>query len=131
MAAITAAQDRDEDSPPASSGGAGKLDMKHEEIEIKKEEGETTNHIESSGGKSVTNDIKTEIKPEPMEESEIKEEPHIKEEPSTPMSSSTNDNADIKDIKPIAIIEPIQSTSMDKKRKCSKYRLCCGKELAH
>lgn len=122
MAAITAAQDRDEDSPPASSGGPvkGKLDMKHEEVEIKREEGETTNHLE--GGKGVGNDIKTEIKAEPIEETEIKEEPRIKEEPSSPMSTAEipSESSDVKDIKPTAIIEPIQSTSVDKKRKCSK-----------
>lgn len=113
-----AALDRDDDSPPPPNSNKGKLDMKHEEMEIKKEEGETNNHMEGGKGLRDASEIKTEIKTEPMDESEIKEEPHIKEEPSTPMSSSSaNDSADIK---PTATIEPIQSTSMDKKRKCSK-----------
>lgn len=94
--------------------------MKHEEMEIKKEEGETNNHMEGGKGIRDASEIKTEIKTEPMDESEIKEEPHIKEEPSTPMSSSSaNDGSG--DAKPTATIEPIQSTSMDKKRKCSKF----------
>lgn len=119
MAAITAAHDRDEDSPPASSGGPikGKLDIKHEDIEIKREDGETSNHLES--GKGVSNEIKTEIKGEPMEESEIKEEPKIKDEPLSPSTSEMPNEPS--ETKPITTIEPIQSTSMDKKRKCSKY----------
>lgn len=124
MAAITnAAQDRDDDSPDGGGAIKGKLDMKHEEMEIKREEGETTNHMEGSagGGKGTGNDIKTEIKSEPMDESDIKTEQQIKEEPKTPMSSNSN-NESSADVKPTTTIEPIQSTSTDKKqRKCSKY----------
>lgn len=134
MAAITACSaDQDEDSPPPSSGPVkGKLDMKHEEMEIKQEEGETNNHVESGGKGHIktedikdVKDIKTEIKTEPMEEGDVKEEPHIKEEPSTPTMSACSDSTS-GDIKPPSTIEPIQSTSLDRKRKCSKFFELCN-----
>lgn len=131
MAAITAAHDRDDDSPPGGGGAAvkGKLDMKHEEMDIKREDGETNNHMDS--GKSVGNDIKSEIKTEPMDESDIKEEVHCKEEPNTPMSASGVNDSTAADIKPTTAIEPIQSTSVDKKRKCSKLYFHKNKHYTH
>lgn len=131
MAAITAAHDRDDDSPPGGGGAAvkGKLDMKHEEMDIKREDGETNNHMDS--GKSVGNDIKSEIKTEPMDESDIKEEVHCKEEPNTPMSGSGINDSTAADIKPTTAIEPIQSTSVDKKRKCSKLNYHKNNHYTH
>lgn len=117
MSAIMSCKERDEEaSPPSGAAVKGKLDMKHED-EIKREEGESENHIE--GGKNVDNDktsIKTEIKTEPMDESEIKEEPFVKEEPRSPSSAAESTT----DVKPTTTIEPVQSTTLDKKRKCSK-----------
>ncbi|XP_044255376.1 CREB-binding protein-like isoform X6 [Tribolium madens] len=106
MAAITAAHDRDEESPsPPSNSMKGKLEQIKEENSvdvkhIKQEVEDESGHGE--GGKNIKNemqmDIKTEIKTEPMEncEGKIKEEMHIKEEVtdgSLDVRPSTSDGA--------------------------------------
>nr|CAD7196388.1 unnamed protein product [Timema douglasi] len=130
MAAITAALNQDDDSPPPTT--KGKLDSSiksepdHEgmKMDIKREEGEMNHRHE--GGKSMNNDIKIEIKTEPMDECStsdshmVKDEPSIKEEPMTPMSGSSmgDSSLDVKHPMP----EPIQGGSgpggQDKKKKC-------------
>lgn len=96
MAAITAAADRDEDSPsPPGGGNRGKLEQVKMETDIKQEECET-NDIQnnSHGGKGIKSemDIKQEIKSESIEGNgvAIKEEPGlVKEEPAG--SDTSND----------------------------------------
>lgn len=122
MAAITAAHDRDDDSPSPPPGGIkGKLDQIKEEPgmeikHIKQEIDEDQGH--NDGGKSIKNEIKmeikTEIKTQPMEECEtkIKEEMHIKEEPA---DGSSND------IKPVInenAVGSIPCGTDTKQRKC-------------
>nr|CAD7606217.1 unnamed protein product [Timema genevievae] len=93
-------------------------------MDIKREEGDMNHRHE--GGKSMNNDIKNEIKTEPMDECStsdshmVKDEPCIKEEPMTPMSGSSmgDGSLDVKHPMP----EPIQGGSgpggQDKKKKC-------------
>lgn len=135
MAAITAVRIQDEDSPPCSTKGkldniksepedSVKMDMKGQRSDCSVE----MNHRSESGGKgmNVSDQIKTEIKTEPMDEGNttsensatVKDETVIKEEPMTPMSSSSIGDGVSTDVKP-PIPEPIQSTAGgDKKRKC-------------
>lgn len=125
FAAIRAATERDDDSPsPAEGGIKGKLDnIKTEEgdaMDIKQEDSESRSE---SGGKCINNDIKHEIKSEPMDENDIKDEikREVKEEPSTPDSSV--------DIKPSVglsapgsmDIMPSAGSTTDKKWTCSKF----------
>lgn len=122
MAAITAAAERDEDSPSPQGGGSkGKLDQMKMETDIKQEDSEMNeNHMENNhGGKSIKNEIKMEIKQEiksePLDENiTIKEEPGlIKEEPNTSENSS--------DVKPpITDTANATATGGDKKQK-SKF----------
>ncbi|RZC35774.1 KAT11, KIX, DUF902, zf-TAZ and/or Bromodomain domain containing protein [Asbolus verrucosus] len=126
MAAITAAHDRDDDSPsPPPNSIKGKLDqikdensldIKHIKQEVDDEQGQ------NEGGKNIKNEIKmeikSEIKSEPMDdcESKLKEELHLKEEPGIPDSSM--------DVKPSisdGTLVPM-GCSMDKKqRKCNYF----------
>lgn len=119
MAAITAAQDRDDTSlsSPASSV-KGKLDQIKQEdnsMDVKQEESESFGGGRmSEGGKGVKSEIKNEIKSEPMDESDIKEEQSIKEELRTPDSSA--------DLKPTpAPLEMMQAGGDKKPRRCSEY----------
>jgi len=135
MAAITAVRLQDEDSPPCST--KGKLDnIKSEpedsiKMEMKGQRSDCSvemNHRSESGGKGMnaSDQIKTEIKTEPMDEGNttsensatVKDDTVIKEEPMTPMSTSSIGEGVSTDVKP-PVPEPIQSTAGgDKKRKC-------------
>lgn len=120
MAAITAAQDRDEDSPsPPPHGIKGKLDQMKDESSmdmkhIKQEMDDERSQNDGTSGKNIKSEmkmeIKTEIKSEPMDEceSKIKDEVRIKEEVSDDVKPSMSDGT----------IVPM----IDKKlRKCSKH----------
>lgn len=115
FAAVLAASEREDDSPPASNGAIkGKLDnMKIEDgsMDMKQEDGETINQFE--GSKNMKTEMQSEIKQETMDDGmEIKQE-IIKEEPKTPDSSS--------DIKPITQPSNIEGLPPPPtKVKCSK-----------
>lgn len=109
MAAITASacDDDDDNSPPPSA--KGKCEMKPEDI--KKEEEFDPQDSGSGTGKGISNDMKSDIKAEPMDDSDIP----IKDEPHSPSTIKSEDGTQTK-------IEPInQAGSLDKKRKCCKY----------
>lgn len=100
MAALMAASENNEDSPPASEGNKGKLDqIKTEPMEIKSEMEDNSQNDsqgeQSGGGKHMNNDmkseIKTEIKMEPMEG-----EVTVKEENSGLDDHGTDGSADVK-----------------------------------
>lgn len=127
MAAITAAHDRDDDSPsPPPNSIKGKLDQMKEEnsMDIKHIKQEVDDEqCQSEGGKNIKSeikmDIKSEIKTEPLDdcESKIKEELHIKEEQGVPDSSM--------DVKPSisdGSMVPMGCAMDKKQRKCSKLR---------
>lgn len=143
MAAITAAHDRDDDSPspPPSGRIKGKLDQIKDENSmdikhIKQEIDDNDNQNDSGGGgcgKNIKNElklenIKNEIKSEPMDDGSgvtLKSEHHhyhglIKDEQGNNVTSDSS-----LDIKPIidASGNIVQPTGMDKKRKCCKYYL--------
>lgn len=87
MAALMAASECNEDSPPASDGNKGKLEqVKMEPMDVKQEMEDSSSQAECSGGKNINNDIKMEIKEEkaePADDSEVsvkEEKPVIKEE---------------------------------------------------
>ena len=124
MSALTAALERDQDSPP-SNNNVGK--------DIKQEKYDEDSQTDGKG----SGKMKREIKTEPMDESNsdssslaIKEE-SVKQEHGSPMgnsvshsmsSSDNKDLMDIKDIKPV-VPEPVQSGSssgVQEKRKCCK-----------
>lgn len=122
MAAITAAQDRDEESPSPPGGGIkGKLDQpKLEPMDIKQEDTSGDMHME--GGKNIKNELcVSDIKKEdPSDdramETSIKEEPGVhKDIPKTTEPSS--------DIKPIIMPEAGSSGADKKLRKCSEYSI--------
>lgn len=135
MAAITAAQDREDSSMSSPAGSVkGKLDqMKQEDMSMdKQDESESCGGHMSEGGKGVKKEIKTEIKSEPMDESDIKEEHSIKEEPRTPESSA--------DIKPTLAPLEMMPGGVDKKpRRCkcficllnTIFRSCISNETKH
>jgi E1A/CREB-binding protein len=123
MAAITAAHDRDDDSPsPPPNSIKGKLDQMKEEnsMDIKHIKQEVDDEqCQSEGGKNIKSeikmDIKSEIKTEPLDdcESKIKEELHIKEEQGVPDSSM--------DVKPSisdGSMVPMGCAMDKKQRKC-------------
>lgn len=110
MAALNAAAGMDQEEsphPPQSHPGlcGGKMEIKQEDI--KKEP--IDDSVSSSSGKNVHNDIKKEIKSEPIDniEQDLKEEYNIKEEPVSPSS----------DVKP-SISESIQNQVGDMMRIC-------------
>lgn len=118
MAAITAAQDRDETSLSSPTGSVkGKLDqIKQEDMSMDvKQEDSDGGHMMSEGGgggKGIKSEMKSEIKTEPMDDNDIKDE-QMKEEPRTPDSSA--------DIKPAPGALDIVQSGVDKKpRRCSK-----------
>ncbi|CAG9863013.1 unnamed protein product [Phyllotreta striolata] len=123
MAAITAASERDEDSPSSPAGGCkGKLDQMKMETDIKQEDSEMNeNHMENNhGGKNIKSEMKMEIK------QEIKSEPlddnmSIKEEDGLMKDGEPNGSDNSNDIKP-AITDTANATAIagDKKQKIFK-----------
>ncbi|XP_074038438.1 CREB binding protein nejire isoform X4 [Leptinotarsa decemlineata] len=116
MAAITAAADRDEESPsPPRGGSKGKLEQV--KMEVGAEEGEMNeSQMESVGGKGTRSEIKMEIKQEIASESigehgnMIKEEPGlVKEEPGISEISA--------DVKPSVDSTSVVATSERKNKK--------------
>lgn len=119
MAAITAAQDREDISMSSPAGSTkGKLDQIKQEdtsMDVKQEDSESCggSHMISEGGKGIKSEMKSEIKSEPMDENDIKEEQPVKDEATTPDNSV--------DIKPTPTsLEMIPAGGDKKPRRCSK-----------
>lgn len=68
-ALVAAANDQEEETSPSPTKQSGKLEMKYESAEIKREE-EESNHM--TKGDNSSNGVKTEIKTEPMEDGEVR-----------------------------------------------------------
>lgn len=117
MAAIAAAQERDDPLGSPMGSVKGKLDQIKQEdgalMDIKQEDGMKTTNGMHEGGKNIKTEIKQEIKAEPMEDIDIKEEVAVKEEPGTSENGPDGSGA-------VPTMEVVPANTQQ--RRCSKFK---------